>query len=91
LPDVYTTKGEKEVSWFQDRPAMSLELIAASGAGPGSAIVDIGGGTSRLVASCFALQNAYTFKERAAVTVNHIKGCVIYPTLVGQENRCGEE
>jgi SAM-dependent methyltransferase len=47
--NLYTTKGEKEVSWFQDRPAMSLELIAASGAGPGSAIVDIGGGTSRLV------------------------------------------
>src|SRR5262249_54592726 len=40
--NLYTTKGEKEVSWFQDRPAMSLELIAASGAGPGSAIVDIG-------------------------------------------------
>jgi SAM-dependent methyltransferase len=47
--NVYTTKGEKEVSWFQERPAMSLELIAASGAAPGSAIVDIGGGTSRLV------------------------------------------
>ena len=46
---VYTTKGEKEVSWFQERPEISLEFIAATGAGPNSAIVDIGGGASRLV------------------------------------------
>src|SRR5262245_26329324 len=46
--NVYTTKGEKEVSWFQDAPTISLELIAATGAGPASAIIDIGGGASRL-------------------------------------------
>ena len=46
---VYTTKGEKEVSWFQDNPAPSLELIAAVGATPATAIIDIGGGASRLV------------------------------------------
>jgi 2-polyprenyl-3-methyl-5-hydroxy-6-metoxy-1,4-benzoquinol methylase len=47
--NVYTSKGEREVSWFQDSPTISLELIAATGADPGSAIVDIGGGASRLV------------------------------------------
>ncbi len=47
--DVYTTKGEKEVSWFQSRPAKALELIAASGKGLDLAIVDVGGGASRLV------------------------------------------
>lgn len=47
--NVYTTKGEKEVSWFQERPEISLEFIAATGAGPDSAIIDIGGGASRLV------------------------------------------
>jgi SAM-dependent methyltransferase len=47
--NVYTTKGEKEVSWFQERPEISLEFIAATRAGPNSAIVDIGGGASRLV------------------------------------------
>jgi hypothetical protein len=26
--NVYTTKSEKEVSWFQETPAPSLELIA---------------------------------------------------------------
>jgi trans-aconitate methyltransferase len=46
---VYTTKRENEVSWFQDNPAPSLELIAAVGATPATAIIDIGGGASRLV------------------------------------------
>jgi SAM-dependent methyltransferase len=46
---VYTAKGEKEVSWYQDNPAPSLDLIALTGASRGSAIVDIGGGASRLV------------------------------------------
>src|SRR5690242_2136745 len=47
--NVYTSKGEKEVSWFQDRPAISLEFIAAAKIQPDAAIIDIGGGASRLV------------------------------------------
>jgi ubiquinone/menaquinone biosynthesis C-methylase UbiE len=47
--NVYTKKGENEVSWFQENPAPSLELIAQIGATPASAIIDIGGGASRLV------------------------------------------
>lgn len=46
---VYTTKGEQEVSWFQETPGPSLTLLALVGATPTSAIVDIGGGASRLV------------------------------------------
>jgi 2-polyprenyl-3-methyl-5-hydroxy-6-metoxy-1,4-benzoquinol methylase len=46
---VYTTKGETEVSWFQQDPAPSLELIDLARPTPESAIVDIGGGASRLV------------------------------------------
>lgn len=46
---VYTKKGEKEVGWFEETPAPSLEFIAQVGATPASAIIDIGGGTSRLV------------------------------------------
>ena len=30
--NVYTTKGESEVSWFQQSPAPSLELIVQAGA-----------------------------------------------------------
>jgi len=46
---VYRTKRESEVSWYQESPAVSLELIRAAGVRPGAAIVDIGGGASRLV------------------------------------------
>jgi trans-aconitate methyltransferase len=48
---VYTTKGEAEVSWFQETPAPSLELIELVGATQNSAVIDIGGGASRLVDS----------------------------------------
>jgi trans-aconitate methyltransferase len=51
---VYTTKGEDEVSWFQQDPAPSLELIGLARPTPESAIVDIGGGASRLVDSLVA-------------------------------------
>ena len=46
---VYESKGEREVSWFQESPSPSLELIALADAEPASPIVDIGGGASRLV------------------------------------------
>jgi ubiquinone/menaquinone biosynthesis C-methylase UbiE len=47
--DVYTKKGENEVSWFQESPVPSLELIEQVGATTASAVIDIGGGASRLV------------------------------------------
>ena len=46
---VYASKSENEVSWFQENPAISLELIKQTHAAPESAIIDIGGGASRLV------------------------------------------
>lgn len=52
--NVYTKKGENEVSWFQEDPAQSLELVAEVGASPDTAIIDIGGGASRLVDSLIA-------------------------------------
>jgi SAM-dependent methyltransferase len=80
--DVYARKSETEVSWFQQDPAPSLELIALAGATAASAIIDIGGGASRLVdrlvdrgfadvtvldLSAAALQSAKTrLAERAA-------------------------
>jgi SAM-dependent methyltransferase len=47
--NVYTTKGEKEVSWFQESPAPSLELMTLAGLSAEAAIIDIGGGASRFV------------------------------------------
>src|SRR5579862_6721236 len=47
--NVYRTKGEREVSWFQEAASTSLELIRSVGAARHSAVIDIGGGASRLV------------------------------------------
>jgi len=47
--NIYATKRESEVSWFEETPAQSLELLELVGARPASAIIDIGGGASRLV------------------------------------------
>ena len=46
---VYETKSPDEVSWYQSRPTLSLDLIEATGAEHHSAIIDIGGGASTLV------------------------------------------
>lgn len=46
--NVYRDKGEFQVSWFQEEPAVSLDLIRAAGASRQSSIIDIGGGASRL-------------------------------------------
>ena len=47
--NVYQTKDEQTVSWFQKRPYISLDLIHATGVDTGAPIIDIGGGASRLV------------------------------------------
>jgi SAM-dependent methyltransferase len=47
--NVYATKGEREVSWYQKSPAPSLELLALAGLAADASIIDIGGGASRLV------------------------------------------
>jgi trans-aconitate methyltransferase len=47
--NVYTIKGENELSWFQENPFSSLELMARVGATSDTAVIDVGGGASRLV------------------------------------------
>jgi SAM-dependent methyltransferase len=46
---VYETKGEADVSWFQKNPEPSLEFIRRYAPDRSAAIIDIGGGASRLV------------------------------------------
>jgi hypothetical protein len=46
---IYRTRGERELSWFEEVPAVSLELIEAAGLSADTCIVDVGGGESRLV------------------------------------------
>lgn len=47
--NVYATKREDEVSWFQESPQISLDLIEAAHLLASASIIDIGGGASRLV------------------------------------------
>lgn len=47
--NVYSTKAEDEVSWFQEHAELSFNLIRNSGVPLAASIIDVGGGTSRLV------------------------------------------
>lgn len=49
--NVYHTKGEREVSWFQENPTISLDMIRSVEVPASASIIDIGGGSSRLVDS----------------------------------------
>jgi SAM-dependent methyltransferase len=77
---VYASKGETEVSWFEETPVPSLELIKLTGAQPSSAIIDIGGGASRLV-DCLLAQG---FED---ITVLDISS----PALASARARLGEK
>ena len=46
---VYQTKAPDSVSWYQPTAARSLTLLREGGLGPQSAVIDVGGGASRLV------------------------------------------
>lgn len=46
--NVYQTKDERSVSWFEQKPSISLDLIRDSRLAPGASVIDIGGGTSSL-------------------------------------------
>ena len=71
--NVYQTKGERDVSWFQEMPTISLDLIRATGVGPNASIIDIGGGASRLadvllVAEGFHSLTVLDVSEKALAT-----------------------
>ena len=71
---IYTTKAPTDVSWFQASPDLSLELIAATGAGKNARIIDVGGGASVLVdqlldAGCIRV----TVLDISATALRHAK------------------
>ncbi len=71
---VYQTKAPDDVSWFQTRPATSLQLIEACGGGKADGIVDIGGGASALV-ECL-LDAGYTnlaVLDISSAALDHVK------------------
>ncbi|MGA7594883.1 MAG: class I SAM-dependent methyltransferase [Gallionella sp.] len=52
---VYTTRATDAVSWFQPHADLSAGLIKATGVGLDAAIIDVGGGASKLVDDLLAL------------------------------------
>lgn len=47
--NIFATKGESDLSWFDPKSEISLDLVAAAKISRDAAIIDIGGGASRLV------------------------------------------
>jgi len=71
---VYTDKTEKEVSWFQEHPTKSLELIAELNLPKDARVIDVGGGDSRLVDHL--LERGYsdiTVLDISEVSLNKLK------------------
>jgi SAM-dependent methyltransferase len=46
---IYREKAPEQVSWYQEHPTCSLDLIRATGLSTHARILDVGGGASRLV------------------------------------------
>jgi trans-aconitate methyltransferase len=76
---VYTDKQPDAVSWYQATPAPSLAALDRFGARPGAALIDIGGGASRLV-------DALLERGWGDVTVLDIAA----PALAAAQARLGE-
>ena len=68
--NIYTTKADTDVSWFEGAPAISLALIHAAGTPPDAAVIDIGGGAARLVDALLA-------QSFADVTVLDLSACAL--------------
>lgn len=70
--NVYGSKGEADVSWFEARPEVSLALIEATGVTSDAAIIDVGGGASRLVdalvAQGYSAVSVLDLSEKALAT-----------------------
>jgi hypothetical protein len=47
--EVYETKDSTKVSWFQENPDLSLQLIDDTCVGSLAQVIDVGGGASTLV------------------------------------------
>jgi ubiquinone/menaquinone biosynthesis C-methylase UbiE len=47
--NVYSTRGEMGLSWYQSEPRLSLELVTSVAPARGGRIIDVGGGASVLV------------------------------------------
>ena len=75
---VYEARAPEEVSWFQPSPDRSLALIERAGVGKDAAILDVGGGASRLAGALlergFRDVSVLDISERALATAREHLG-----------------
>ena len=57
--NVYLTKADQDVSWYEDTPTLSLQLMTEAGVWRDAVIVDVGGGASQLVDHLIAMRQAH--------------------------------
>lgn len=71
---VYETKRDDEVSWYQQRPECSLAMILEAAPDRQATIIDVGGGASRLVDELLAAGYAdVTVLDVSEVAFRHAK------------------
>lgn len=78
--NVFSTKGEKEVSWYQQYPQTSVDFIEGLGLPKDAKIIDIGGGDSYLIDTL--LEKGYTNLYLLDISVKAIERI---------KNRLGEQ
>ena len=96
---IYLTKQPNEVSWTEEKPSVSLDLIHSFNPSKSAKIIDIGGGDSKLVD--YLLAEGYTelsvldiseaaidrAKKRLGKRQNKLRGlCKMYWTLSQKNN-----
>ena len=69
--NIYASKKAKEVSWYQELPLQSIEIINASKIDRKATIIDVGGGTSNLIAEL--LRNGFINITALDISNNAIK------------------
>ena len=68
--NIYKDKVAEDVSWFQPKPGLSLELIDRAKIDPAEPVIDVGGGLSRLVDILY--ENGYSNLAVLDISVNAI-------------------
>lgn len=85
---VYVNRGPTAVSWFEDHPTDSLDLIGKAGVRPADRILDVGAGASRLADALIDQGHARLVlvdisAEALAVTKARLGGAIDVKFVVG--------
>ncbi|MDE2073830.1 MAG: class I SAM-dependent methyltransferase [Alphaproteobacteria bacterium] len=57
--NVYLAKADRDVSWYEGSPTLSLQLMADAGVSSDAVVVEVGGGASQLVDHLIAMGQAH--------------------------------